>query len=206
MCSPEERRDVVNEIFKRIKSRLDELDEIRHQLLTDQRDLLSSCRKAMNFIHSGNVSEAKKIVTEVRKRIQKVKHISSDAEMFCLISNILRPVKQELVEVEVLLSIIECQKVPSPEDLGVDVISHTLGLADVIGELRREVLIAIGKNNLSLARQFLEWMRLLFEEISQLTYPDSLIPIRHKTDVGRSLLDRTLSEFLFYKRSSFLLK
>ena len=122
-----------------------------------------------------------------------------------MINNILKPVKQELVEVEVLLSIVEDKPIPSPEDLGVGIPIYALGVADVIGELRREILIAISNNDLRLADRFLEWMQILVEEISQFAYPNSLIPIRHKVDVGRSLLDKTFSELLFYKRTGSLL-
>ncbi len=199
------KREIIRDIFKRIRARLDELDEARNKVLNDRRDLLSSCRKAMNLIHSGEISEARETAIVVKERIAEIERIYSDKEMSCLISSILRPVKQELVEVWLLLSIIEGQSIPSPDDLGVGVISYALGLADTIGELRREILIAISNNRLKLAEEFLEWMQILLEEISQLAYPDSLIPIRHKIDVGRSLLDKTFSELLFYKRSSSLL-
>jgi len=208
MTPVKERRKSFRDLFEHIKARLDELDNVRNRVLNDRRDLLSSCRRAMNLIHSGETSTAKEIATGIKKRIVEIERIcldSSDKEMFCLINNVLRPIKQELVEVEILLSIIEGKSIPSPEDLGVGVVSYALGLADVIGELRREVLIAISNNNLDLANQFLEWMRVLVEEISQLAYPDSLIPIRHKIDVGRSLLDKTFSELLFYKTTGSLL-
>ncbi len=205
MTPSEERRETIRDIFNCIRARLDKLDDTRNRVLNDRRNLLSLCRKAMNLIHSGDTLSAKKIIADIKERIKQIEGKCSDKEMFCLISNILRPVKQELVEVEVLLAIIESQAIPSPGDLGVGVISYTLGLGDVIGELRRQILIAISTNNLELADELLNWMVILLEEISQLAYPDSLIPIRHKIDVGRSLLDKTFSELLFYKRSSSLL-
>ena len=204
MATSEERGEIIRDIFNRIRARLDELDEARNKVLNDRRDLLSLCRKAMSLIHSGETLIAKKMAADIKERIKQIEGMCSDKEMFCLISGILRPVKQELVEVEVLLAIIESRTIPSPRDLGVGVISYALGLGDVIGELRREILIAISANKLELAEQLLKWMTILLEEISQLAYPDSLIPIRHKIDVGRSLLDRTFSELLFYKRSSSL--
>jgi len=202
------RKNSFREIFEHVRTRLNELDNVRSRVLNERRDLLSSCRKAMNLIHSGEISAARKIASAIKRKmieIEKACSDSSDREMSCLVSNALRSIKQELVEVEVLLSIIEDESIPSPESLGVGAISYALGLADVIGELRREILIAISNDNIDLADRFLEWMQILVEEISQLAYPDSLIPIRHKIDVGRSLLDKTFSELLFYKRTNSLL-
>ena len=208
MALPKDRRERFRKIFKRIRTKLDELDNIRNKILNDRRNLLSSCKRAMNLIHSGDLSGAKDLVTTIKGKIKEIEKLcpnNSDGELLCLINNILKPVKQELVEVEVLLSIVEDKPIPSPEDLGVGIPIYALGVADVIGELRREILIAISNNDLRLADRFLEWMQILVEEISQFAYPNSLIPIRHKVDVGRSLLDKTFSELLFYKRTGSLL-
>lgn len=101
---------------------------------------------------------------------------------------------QEYAEVWIVLSILEKGDVPSPEEIGVGSVPYLLGLADAIGELRRFCLEELRAGRTAKASQFLEMMEDLLAAIMRFDYPDAILPLRHKQDIARSLLEKTRGE------------
>ncbi len=101
---------------------------------------------------------------------------------------------QEFAEVGIVLSLLEKDDVPSPEDLGIGSVPYLLGLGDSIGELRRLCLDELKAGRVSKANHFLERMEDIMTAIIRFDYPDAIVPLRHKQDVARSLLEKTRGE------------
>jgi translin len=101
---------------------------------------------------------------------------------------------QEYAEVTILISMLDTDEVPSPEDLGIGSVPFLLGLADTVGELRRFALDELKSGNVEKANEFLEKMEDIFTALMRFDYPDAILPVRRKQDIVRSLLEKTRGE------------
>lgn len=65
-----------------------------------------------------------------------------------------------------------------------------LGLADLIGELKRALVDAVIGGDQEKARTFFEWMNELFDALLRFEYPRSIVRgLKRKLDVDRSLVE-----------------
>jgi translin len=101
---------------------------------------------------------------------------------------------QEYAEVAILMAILDNADVPSPNDLGIGSPPYLLGLADVVGELRRFALDELKEGRVEKADHYLDKMEDIFSALMRFDYPDAILPIRRKQDVVRSLLEKTRGE------------
>ena len=69
---------------------------------------------------------------------------------------------------------------------------YLLGLGDVIGELRRFALDALRFNKIEEMQRMLSLMEKIYSELVFFDYPKAIVPgLRRKTDIGRSLVEKT---------------
>jgi translin len=101
---------------------------------------------------------------------------------------------QEYAEVAILMAILEEADVPSPDELGIGNAPYLLGLADVVGELRRFALDELKEGKVEKADHHLDKMEDIFTALMRFDYPDAILPIRRKQDIVRSLLEKTRGE------------
>jgi len=98
---------------------------------------------------------------------------------------------QEWVEASLLLAVIEARPFPFPADLGVHAEAYLLGLADVVGELRRLAITALGRGDVDRAKGLLEDMDKLSGMLMRFDFPRSVLSMKPKQDMARSLVERT---------------
>jgi translin len=185
--------DVFEEIFERIKQKLDADDEIREATLKATRNSIRLCQEAVRSIHRkefeiarGKLEEASNLILELENNIK-----NKNPELY--------------YKGSVLILIEDKTKIPSPEALNVSHYAYLSGLGDVIGELRRHSLDAIRDENFLEAERSLNTMEEIFNLLRSLDYPEGLIPgIRRKVDVARSLIEKTRSDLTYFKHGKTL--
>jgi len=98
----------------------------------------------------------------------------------------------EYAEVSILNAVLHGEKIPTPGQLQVDNAAYLNGAGDVVGELRRHVLDLIRRGRPGEGEQFLDLMDELYTALMSFDYPDAITHgLRKKTDVARSLVERT---------------
>ncbi len=110
----------------------------------------------------------------------------------------------ELSEAVVFSYIIHGKEPPGPDELGATPEAYVLGIADVIGELRREALDSLREGNVVDAERYLEKMDDLFMQIMKFDFPTAIISIRPKQDAARAILERTRSDIAIASRGKVL--
>ena len=89
------------------------------------------------------------------------------------------------------------ETLPSPEALGIGYAAYLNGLGDVVGELRRHVLDLIRTESLEKAEVFLGIMENIHAVLMDFDYPDAITRgLRRKTDVARSLIEKTRGDLI----------
>lgn len=183
----------LKNIFSDITNVLDELDKDREEILRIHRKIIRDCSIAIKSIHrkefdlySQNISEIKIKLEELNKLVDK-----NPGVFF----NYLKTPEQEFTEAVCFYSIVTNQVFPKPSDLKINHLNYVLGLADVIGELRRYALDNIRNSELKDLNGILESMDEIHTYLFSLDYPSGLTKdLRHKTDVGRNLIEKTRAD------------
>jgi len=182
---------MLENIISKIREVLDEKDQVRENALKITRETVRLSAEAIRAIHRGELENAKSTIKEVKKKLENLAtELREHPDIY--FSGYVYSAYQEYVEAAVLLSILEGSKIPSPEDLNVPYVPYLLGLGDVIGELRRQILDAIRKDQLDQGEFFLRIIEEIYEALSTLGYPNAIVPgLRHKCDVARNILEKT---------------
>jgi translin len=178
-----------------ISARLSSKVEAREGLSLKARSGIKLCGEAVSLSHRGHIEEAKKRLEEAKEIIEELRPKRRDLEL-----DAFDVLAQEYVEAETLVRIIEGRELPSLEELQVADEAYVLGMADLIGELRRRALEEMRRGNGSEAERLYELMKGIYELIWPLEYPRSLVPgLRHKLDAMRRVLDETLHDLTLMK-------
>jgi translin len=182
----------LEKTVSKIEEELDEKDEIREVALKSSRAIVRLSGELLKGLHRGErVANA---LGDLKDEVSRLSSLLSDhPDLYS--AGYVETALQEYAEVEIVMSILEKDDVPSPEDLEVDSVPYLLGLGDTIGELRRFCLDELKRGNVEQASRFLDRMEDIFTALMRFDYPDAIVAVRRKQDVARSLLEKTRGEF-----------
>ncbi|MEM0438082.1 MAG: hypothetical protein QXU54_02160 [Candidatus Micrarchaeia archaeon] len=158
--------------------------------------VVAKCGKAMQLIHAGRAGDAERMLSEVRTELEGALEDCAQAGANADVA------LQEYVETSVLLAVMRGGPVPTREQLGVPSAPYILGLADVLGELRREIIEKMRKDDYATAVRLFGLMEGLYELLLPVRISNSIVPgLRRKLDVARSMVEQCRRDILMYKIS-----
>jgi len=170
---------------------LDEREKRQDRVLALSREIIRDSARAIKSIHTNDLGEAKMIVARLDGKIREMKRIDEGFE------HISQNCYQEYAEIKTLYAILARKEIPSHEELGIDFIPYLAGLADTVGELRRQIQIALRRRKKRDAEYFFEKMNEIYDNLMIIKYSSSLVgPLKHKQDVIRNQLEQARSEML----------
>jgi len=180
----------LNKIFTELNETLEELDKDRESLLKLSRIMIRNCSIAIKNIH-------RKEYSQYHEKVLNIQKIHKD--MLLLVSNnpgvflkYLKTPEQEYTEALVFYAVISKEPLPLPSDLNIDPINYALGLADVIGELRRYALDSIRNSIVDDLNYILECMDDIYTQLFSIDFPAGLTKdLRHKIDQARNIIEKT---------------
>ncbi len=178
----------LENIIKNIDEKLDDKDVVRELVMKSSRTLERISRQMIQLIH--NDVDPRDKFNDAFQEASKVKSIVEDyPELYH--SGMLRNGFQEFAEAHILWSIKSDKEIMSPKELNITPDSYLLGLADVVGELRRMILDHLADDELDTARKLLVKMERIKDMLLHFDYPNAVLPIKHKQDVARDLVEKT---------------
>ena len=180
----------LNKIFAELNESLEKLDTDRESLLKLSRTMIRNCSIAIKNIH-------RKEYNQYHEKVLNIQKIHKD--MLLLVSNnpgvflkYLKTPEQEYTEAIAFYAIISKEPLPLPSDLNIDPINYALGLADVIGELRRYALDNIRNSIVDDLNYILECMDDIYTQLFSIDFPAGLTKdLRHKIDQARNIIEKT---------------
>ncbi len=187
--SEEEAEEGLEEIVGEIAEGLRELEEAREEAQELARRARVLSKTAILLIHGGELEEAEGRLLEARRMIEASEAISRSR--WIRIEE-LGAAQEEHAEAMILLSLMRGGGFPRPGELGVEPSRYLLGLADVVGELRREAVDALRMGDLSRAEDMLRLMEHIYLTLTSAEEASVLLKgLRRKLDVARSLIEGT---------------
>ena len=161
-------------------------------------------KQAILLIHHGRLEEARKLLKETDKFFATLAKLAKKhPELFY--SGLVGAAFQEYTEAQILLGLVQERQFVGPEELDIPSIDYVLGLADVIGELRRRALDMLRKDDVKQAEKCLEVMEEIFDELMAMDDAYMLVPgLRRKCDVARHVIETTRGEITIEARRASL--
>ena len=176
--------------FTEISKNLEILYHDREEILRLSRKMVRDCSISIKHIH-------RKEFTIYHEKIDNVKVIHKQL-VKCVNRNpgfffkFLKTPEQEFTESVIFYSIVNKEALPTPSDLKINPINYILGLADVVGELRRFALDSMRNSQVEDLNDILESMDEIYTHLFSLDYPSGLTQdLRHKIDVARNIIEKT---------------
>jgi len=181
----------LEKVVSKIEEELDEKDQIREVALKSSRAVVRLSGTILKCLHRED--EFDEQLEDLKDEASRLSSLLADHPDLTY-AGYVESAFQEYSEVGIVLSILEKDDVPSPDDLGVESVPYLLALGDTIGELRRFALDELKRSNVMRANYFLDRMEDLYTALMRFDYPDAIVAVRRKQDVARSLLEKTRGE------------
>jgi len=180
----------LKKAFSEISNLFDTLYNCREKILRLSRNIVRDCSIGIKHIHRKEFSmfqEKKKKIEIDLETLNSL--INENPGVF---SKFLKTPEQEYTELIVFYSIVNDGDVPSPSELKISPLNYALGLADVIGELRRYALDNIRNSQTNELNKILESMDEIYTNLFSVDYPVGVTQdLRHKVDVARNIIEKT---------------
>jgi len=181
----------LERVVERIEEELDEKDHIREVALKSSRAVVRLAGTILKGMH--REEDVATALDDLKDEVSRLSSLIADHPDL-VSAGYVESALQEYAEVEIIMTLLDKDDVPSPDGIGVGSIAYLLALGDSVGELRRFALDELKRGNVIRANYFLDRMEDIYTSIMRFDYPDAIVAVRRKQDVARSLLEKTRGE------------
>jgi translin len=182
----------IDSITKYLENKQDSLDKI----LLLSRNIIRDSGHVITMIHNNEIKNASISINKISKYILKLKKFENNFKYNTI------QAFQEYAEAYIFLNIKKTGKIPKMEDLKINEESYLLGLMDVVGELKREIVGLLMENKIVDAKKLLKIMEAIYDSTRELKFAESVITsFRKKQDVARIQIESAASQILFHSNN-----
>jgi translin len=159
------------------------------------RDVIRESAKSITLLHNDNIKEAKASIDHAYGMVKTLKSFDPHFEYNS------KQAYQEYTEAKVFYEIKVNGKIPQYKRIGVDEESYLMGLMDVMGELKREVLESLRDGKVKDADEYFKKMRTIYDSTRSIRFAEAVLNgFRRKQDVARIQVENAGTEILSFKR------
>ncbi len=164
---------------------------VRDATLARSRQLIKHCANAIRATHRREPDTADALL---RQADTIAAEMVSDAKQYpdIYFAGYTQDALKELSEAHLTRALILNSPLPTPQSLGVESAAYVNGLAETVGELRRYALDSLRRGDVSASETMLDLMDEIYTMLITVDFPSAITrDLRRKTDVARSILERT---------------
>jgi len=181
----------LERIIRKMDKELADKESVRELTIPLSRETIRTCAEAIRNLRSGGPDDG--LMQKARTTAARMKKVTArHPELYH--SGVVQNALQELAEAFILAAIVRCERLPSPGDFDCTPGAYLMGMGDAIGELRRICQDALRSGDFKEAEEALVLMEGLFSALVLFDYPDAIVPLKHKQDVARGLIEKTRGE------------
>ncbi|MCW4052355.1 MAG: hypothetical protein NWE78_03975 [Candidatus Bathyarchaeota archaeon] len=181
----------LDKILRKIDGELKKRESIKNDLYDSMRKATRLSKQAIFLIHRRRFDRASELLMEATNLFSVFEDASSPDREF-VHTGIVYSAFEEYAEAQILLVLLQEDKFVDPEEIHVPQTSYLLGLADVVGELRRAALDSLRREEIEIAEKNLERMELIYNKsITMDAAMQHVSQLRRKTDVARRIIEAT---------------
>lgn len=183
--------DQLDEIAEQIHGAFDALTAVRDQALKSARTLTRHSAHAIRAIHRMERGKANEELEAGEKLAEELYQTQVDFPSVYY-SGYTQDALKEYAEANIVVALIEDDKLPTPNDLKLEEATYLKGLAEAVGELRRRCLDILRGGHSQEAERLLQHMDDIYSVLVTMDYPDAVtFGLRRLTDVSRGIIERT---------------
>lgn len=119
--------------FDKIRKELERLEDKREEAIKNSREIIKLSKQIIYSVHRDNMKKAREQIDEIKKKIKKLGNEAYE-------TNIVGVAFQEYAEAICYYEFVKNEKIPTFEELNIDVVSYLMGLCDLTGELTRKAV------------------------------------------------------------------
>ncbi|MBS7615187.1 hypothetical protein KEJ18_05595 [Candidatus Bathyarchaeota archaeon] len=192
----------LNEILSRIQGELAKKDAVRQEIQTAMWKCTRLSKTAIFHMHKEEFEEAKRKLAEAKEILDNLHNMTVNFSGLMFMGAV-DSAFEEYAEAQIFFRLIKEGRFISYDEINVPVAPYVLGLADVIGELRRQTLDYLRRNKIKKAIENLELMEIIYAELVNLDEANILVhELRRKCDVARHVLEATRGDVTIEARRS----
>ena len=188
---PSRYSDELAEISVQAVQRLGLRNQAREQALPASREVIRFSANAIRAVHRGEFDEARQLLDRAAQRLKDTEPIREETPEIYF-AGFMTDARKEFTEAHVTLAVLSGQKLPKPQDLGVEPSTYLNGMAEVIGEVRRYILDSLRRDSFDGCQEFMDVMDEIYSILVTVDFPEAVTGgLRHSTDQMRGVLERT---------------
>lgn len=189
-------KSFLNKFQEELKRR----EEVREEVQRDMRKAIRLSKQAILFTHQERLDDARKFLDDASELFAKLREVTK-GHPDVMYTSLVDAAFEEYAEAHTLLKLVEEGRFISPEELGIPAVPYVLGLADVIGELRRRALDSLRKGDVKTAKGCLPMMEQIYVELTAMDDAYLLVHgLRRKCDIARRLIEITRGDITMEAR------
>ena len=187
----EAQRDALRKIADDARDSFAETHEAREQALRLSREIIRNSANSIRATHRAEYDQARELLSTLTQLVEEMDTVLEDHRSVYY-AGYVEDAHKEYVEAHATLAFVQQSKLPTPEELGVGPAPYLNGLAEAVGELRRSILDALRREDLSQCETLLEVMDEVYSILVSMDFPEAVTRgLRRSTDMARGTLERT---------------
>jgi translin len=181
----------LEDLARSFHERFDVKMAAREKALPAARRSIRASANAIRAIHRHELDSARALMHEsavaIREGMEAVRDEPDVAN-----AGFLQDAQKEYTEARITGAIVEGEDLPGPDELGVQLAPYLNGMAETIGELRRQILDLLRAGDVERSESLLGAMEDLYSLLVTIDYPDAITGnLRRSTDVARGIMEKT---------------
>ena len=192
------------EIVDNTRKIFDERTRVRDETLVKARQLTRLAALTIRAIHRSEFMQAQEMLNEAHLLVLNMQRdLASYPDLYH--AGYTQDAIKEFAEANLTFALIGNQRLPRPEDLGIEYPTYVNGLAETIGELRRRCLDILRQGYSEEAERLLNTMDEIYNFLVTMDYPDAITNgLRRQTDLVRGIIERTRADLTLSLREQHL--
>ncbi|MEM0084725.1 MAG: hypothetical protein QW743_04225 [Candidatus Methanomethylicia archaeon] len=180
--------DKLIEEIENIRKKLYEKYETKEKFYLKIREAQRFCGEAISLVQQNKMREANERILLAEGIIKEI--MEGITNYMDDLSEVYNTMLQEYVEAKALIDLEEKGEIPKMDYLKVTERAYILGLADLMGELKRKVISNLINAEIENAKEKMKIINQIFQSLEALEYPRSLVPgLRKKLDDMRKSIE-----------------
>jgi len=186
--------DNLEQITGKIRQDFSAKDAAREKSMPLCREAIRYSGNAIRAVHRQEFDKAEEMLKTAGKLLKEAEQsIANGIELHN--TSFLRDAQKEYAEGSTTLALIKGEKLPDPDELGIDYAAYLNGMGEAVGELRRYLLDSLRKGDRSRGEELLQAMDDIYSTLVTVDFPDAITGgLRRTTDMVRGVLERTRSD------------
>lgn len=186
--------DNLDSIAAQARQDLAARDAAREKLLPHCREVIRCSGNAIRAVHRQDYRLAKKLISTARDNMATAVGATGTYSELAG-TGAIHDAQKELAEANITLALVTGKPLPSPGKLGVATAAYLNGMGEAVGEVRRFMLDAMRKGDLSRGEELLTAMDDIYSVLVTIDFPDAITGgLRRTTDMVRGVLEKTRSD------------